>query len=640
MSGALGQVVLLLAVVWLVSVLAKRVGAMEPIVLVVTGFVLSWIPGIPTYTLDPHVALSFFLPPLLYAAALTTSVPAFRANLRPIGFLAVGLVLFTAAVVGLVAHAVVPGLSLAAAFTLGAVVAPPDAVAASAVARRTGLPRRVIAVLEGESLLNDATALVSFRVASAAAVSGAFSVWTAGAEFLWASVGGVALGVAVALGDGVLRRVTRPDAVLDNALSLITPFFAYFLGELVHASGVLAVVVAGLYLGHRAPSERSAASRLQTRAAWLMIEFLLQGVVFLLIGLQLRSIVEGLPDMALSRLAWVSLAVVLAVLLSRPLWVFPVAYLARLLPFVDEDRGSWRAPAVVSWAGMRGVVSLAVALALPTDFPQRELVLFLTLVVIVATLVVQGLTLSWFIGKVRLAGPDPVVDILAEASAREEAYAASLRRLDELEAQAPGPEAVVRRLRASAESRSNVAWERLGSSGSRETPSAAYRRLRIAMLEAERSVFVGLRDRGTLPEDLMSSMVLDLDLEEALLTQDGDADDRSSVDRAASPMGVDEPVPTTPPEEDSVTPMPGCQHTAALPEQVEPSGEGCGRCLALGRQDWVHLRLCLTCGEVGCCDSSPLRHATAHYDQAEHPVMRSFEPGESWRWCYVDEGLV
>src|SRR6266498_2791071 len=285
--------VLLIVVVAAGTVAARRLRLEPSILLVLVGVALSLIPGVPSFRLDPEVVLVLILPPLLYAAAFRTSVPAFRANLRPILLLAVALTLFSTVVVGLVAHAVVPGLPLAAALALGAILAPPDAVSATAVARRTGLPRRIVTVLEGESLLNDATALVAYRVAVAAAVSGAFSPAQVSWRFAVASVGGVAVGLAVALAVDWLRR-RIDDPIIDNTMSLVAPFAAYLPAEVIGASGVLAVVVAGLYLGHQAPLTMTAASRLVAGSVWRVIEFLLQGVVFTLIGLQLRDVLSGL----------------------------------------------------------------------------------------------------------------------------------------------------------------------------------------------------------------------------------------------------------------------------------------------------------------------------------------------------------
>src|SRR6266704_2296076 len=401
--------VLLIVVVAAGTLAARRLRLEPSILLVLIGVGLSLVPGIPSFHLDPEIVLVLILPPLLYAAAFHTSVPAFRANLRPILLLAVGLTLVSTVAVGLVA-----------------ILAPPDAVSATAIARRAGLPRRIVTVLEGESLLNDATALVAYRVAVAAAVSGTFSPAEVSWRFALASVGGAAVGLAAALA-----------------------------AEAIGASGVLAVVVTGLYLGHEAPLTMSAASRLVTDSVWKVIEFLLQGAVFTLIGLQLREVLSGLRGYDPAVVAVAALAVTGAVIGVRFAWMFPAAYGFRLLARSREDSAprSWREPLVVSWAGMRGVVSLAAAFALPLTvrsggpFPQRDLLLFLTFVIIGVTLVGQGVTMPALIRRLALAGPDPTTDALQEASAEHQAASAALERLEALLASERVPPGVAEQLR-------------------------------------------------------------------------------------------------------------------------------------------------------------------------------------------------
>lgn len=531
------QVLGLVVVVAGVYALARRVGALPPLLLVLAGFVASVVPGVPDYALDPHIVLTLFLPPLLYAAAVQTSLPSFKANLRPIGLLAVGLVLFTAAVVAVVVRLLVPDLPWGAAFALGAIVAPPDAVAATAVARRTGLPRKVVTLLEGESLVNDATALTALRVAVASISASTTSWGGALLQLLVAAAGGVAVGVLTAKLVGALRLRVQ-DPVMDSTLSLVTPFAAFVAAE-AWASGVLAVVVAGLLLGHAAPRIQSAQSRLQQQSLWSTIEFLLQGVVFALVGLQLRLVVTEL-DESLWRALWISLLVSLAVVVARPVWVFPTTYATRLLPGVGSGSGlSWRYPAVVSWAGMRGVVSLAAVLSLEPDVPHRQLLVLITFVVIGVTLLLQGATLPWVIRRLRLEPPDPVQDALSEASLRQESARAAERVLDELVAQGPLQPDVEQRLRDGVRNPAHAAWERLGSGpgGSAggpaptETPSEGFRRVRLAMLEAERAVLVAARDEGRIEESVMVSVLRDLDLEETLLASVGEAQQRRATSR-------------------------------------------------------------------------------------------------------------
>jgi Na+/H+ antiporter len=519
----------LVSVVVAVAALARRVGVLSPILLVVVGVALSFLPLVPVVHLRPDVVLIGILPPLLYVAAVETSVPAFRFNLRPILLLAVGLVAFTAASVGLVVYAVVPGVPLAAAFALGAVVAPPDAVAATAIARRIGLPRRTVTILEGESLVNDATALVIFRVAVAAATGQALTALAITEQAIVASVGGLAIGLA---GGYVLCRVHRrvTDPLLDNAVSLLAPFLVYAPAEAVHASGVVAVVVAGLYLGHRYPSLMSAASRLQMDAFWRMVKFLLEGLVFLLVGLQLRTIVEDLHT-PFGTAALATVAVLATVVVSRFVWMYPATYLVRLVPRVRrrDPPPPVRVPTLLSWAGMRGVVTLAAALALPATLAHgklypRELFVWLAFSVIVGTLVLQGVTLPAVARRLRIQPDDPKDDALAEAAVQQAASRAARERLEAELAAAdanggPVPEAVVTRLRGKLTDRTNSAWERLGGHR-RETPSEVYGRLRRAMLGAEREVFRRARDEGRIAEEVLRRAQRDMDLEESLLERE------------------------------------------------------------------------------------------------------------------------
>ena len=507
-----------------VHALARRVGASPPLVLVVVGLAVSFVPGIPDYALEPELILLIVLPPLLYSAALDSSVLSIKANLRPIGSLAVGLVLFTTVVVGFVAHALLPQLPLTSAFVLGAVVAPPDAVAAVAVGRRLGLPRRIMTVLGGESLINDATALTAYRVAVAAAVGTGLSVLEGVGVFVLAAVGGVAVGFVI--GWCVHRvRLWLGDSLMESAVGLVVPFTAYLVAEEVGASGVLAVVVAGLYLGHRAP-EAGFATRLQDRAVWSAADAVLESFVFALIGLQVRSVLSAIESTGSSvgQLTLIGVALVAVMVLARAVWVFATTYVRGALFSAArrrEARVPWQYPTVVTWAGMRGVVSLAAAAALPTDFPGRETVQFLAFVVTVGTLLLHGLTLPWMIRQLLGPGNEDREDSVAEAAAQQAAAQAAVRRLDEI-ADAGTPQEVADRLRSWAEHRSHGAWERLGRSPAEagESPTAAFRRLRREMLAAERSTFVRYRDQGRIDDVVLRRVLRELDLEEALLSRD------------------------------------------------------------------------------------------------------------------------
>ncbi|GLY65671.1 Na+/H+ antiporter [Amycolatopsis taiwanensis] len=606
----LGLIVAVLAV----TGLARRLGWSPPLCLVTAGVAVSFIPGVPEYQLNPELVLVGLLPPLLYSAALQTSLIDIRANRVSIATLSVGLVAFTTITVGLAAWAVVPGLPLAAGFALGAVVAPPDAVAASAVARRVGMPRRIVRILEGESLLNDAVALVSLRTAIAA-IAGSVAAWQVGGDFLLAAAGGAVVGGLVGWGASLLlRRVSDP--VVGTAWSFVVPFVAYLPAEAIHGSGVLAVVVAGIFIGHQSPRMVSGPTRLTSRLNWRTIQFLLENVVFLLIGLQLRRIVTevGQADLSALELATICLGVLFATIVSRFVWMFAVAGIRRI---VGVRRWPWSYSTVISWAGMRGVVTLAAAFVLPADTPQRAVLVLAAFVVVAGTLLLQGTTLPRLVRLLRLPAPDPAQDDLQEAALLHEMTRAGLARLEEVRTQADPPE-VIDRLRDKQAYRADTAWERLGrGSQIEETPSEVYRRLRAEMLDAEREVLLDARDRGSVDDEVLRRVLSTLDIEEAMF------------ERPEEPDYM--------PERELHTPAATAGSCAHLEHagNPQPGTAGCEECLRDGTS-WVHLRLCLECGHVGCCDSSPRRHATAHFHDTRHPVIRSFEPGENWRWCFVD----
>jgi Na+/H+ antiporter len=506
----------LLAVAVIGAAFARRFGLLAPLLLLVVGLALSFVPGVLEVRLKPEAVLVGILPPLLYVAALQTSIPAFRFNLRPILLLAVGLVIATTFAVALVVHLLVPAAPAWACIALGAIVAPPDAVAATAVARRIGLPRRIVTILEGESLLNDATAIVILRICITAA-SATVGFGDVSMEFLQAAGGGLVLGgVAAILAAKLHRRIEDP--LLDDAVSLLTPFVVVLVAEKLHLSSIVAVVVTGLYLGHRIPQLLSAASRLQMDAVWRLITFLLEGTVFLLVGLQVRGLLGALETSPRTAVA-VTAAVFGTLVLVRFVWMYAATYLARLMPRVRE-RKPVTVPAAIAWAGMRGVVTLAAALALPAPGQEgvgaypRELFVWIAFAVIVISLLVHGTTLPAVVRLLKIPGDDRTADALAEASVQHSASRAALERLD---ATADGaPENVVDRLRGLADVRANLAWERLGDQ-SQETPSRAFARIRQEMIDAEREVFRVARDEGRIPEEVLRRAQRDLDLEESLL---------------------------------------------------------------------------------------------------------------------------
>jgi CPA1 family monovalent cation:H+ antiporter len=615
--------VALVLVVLLVAGLSQRFGASPPLLMLGMGVLFGYLPFTPDFELEPDLVLIGLLPPLLYAAAIRTSLVDFKANRSSIALLSVGATLFTAVVVAVFAYWVVPEpFSFAAAFALGAVVAPPDAVAATAVARRVGMPRRVVAILEGESLVNDATALVSLNSAKAALVA-TVTIWAVLRDFGVAVVGGVGAGVAVAYVVARLRR-RIDDPVPDTALSLVAPFIAYLAAEEIRASGVLAVVVTGLLLGHKSHLLQSGASRLSEASNWRTVQFLLENSVFLIIGLQMPIVVRSAAAQVRPRDLVVVCAVVLVVVLvSRLVWVLS-AYSLRILtnrPMDDDGGWTWRSSVLVGWAGMRGVVTLAAAFSLPDSTPQRGVILLAAFVVVAGTLVLQGFSLPWIARKLGLPGPDPTEDALAEAALLSEVARAGQHRLAEARSD-DDPDDVVKQLQEQSERRADRAWERLGRSHDEyEPPTATYLRLRLSMLEAERAAVIEARDAGRYDDEVLRAVSGMLDVEESLL-------DRAELsgERAAKKLAPSRR-------------LQGCGHLLAAPTLVKPqTPDGCAECLRDGT-DWVHLRLCLTCGHVGCCDSSPQRHAERHHHDSDHPVIRSFEPHEHWRWCYVDELL-
>jgi CPA1 family monovalent cation:H+ antiporter len=514
---------LLVAVAGL-GLLARKLKVAYPILLVVGGLLLGVIPGLPGVRLNPEFIFLFFLPPLLFPAALFTSWRDFRANLRPILLLAVGLVLFTTVVVGMLVHYVI-GLPLAAGFVLGAIVSPPDAVATAAIAERLRVPRRIVAILEGESLVNDATALVAYRFGVAAAATGSFSLTHAGGEFLLVSVGGIVIGLAVGwMAAWFHRRVD--DAPIEVTVSLLTPFVAYVAAERLHVSGVLAVVTAGLFLGWRTPEITSSTTRLQGGPFWSMIAFLLNGFVFILIGLALPGSLRALASHSFRQLVGYAFVISLAVILIRILWVFPATYLPRLLFKSIRTRDpypQWQHVAVVAWTGTRGVVSLAAALALPVTarngavFPDRDLILFLTFCVILATLVLQGLSLPFLIRW--LGVKDDRAGEKEERDARLKANRAALARLAEIAGRDPTHADALQRLRVEYEDRIRQldSYEPENADTTSHLFSSEYETLSYEALKREREMILQLRNESIINDEVLRRIQRDIDLAEARL---------------------------------------------------------------------------------------------------------------------------
>jgi monovalent cation/hydrogen antiporter len=514
----LRTVLLLLLAAAALGWIARRLRIPYPVVLVLGGLALGFAPGLPVVALDPHLLLLLVLPPVLYQAALFTSWRDFRQHIRAISFLAVGLVVTTTLVIGAVGHYVL-GLSWGVALVLGAIISPPDAVAATAVLSRLRMPRRLVVVLEGESLVNDATGLVLYKLALAAVVTGAFSFGEGVAMFFLVGTGGVLIGLAFG---GVLGFFHRwiGDPLIEITLSLVLPFVTYFVAEAVGASGVLAVVTAGLVRGWQAPEIFSAQTRMQAYGVWEVVVFLVNSLVFILIGMQLEDVLDGLHAYAMDELAGYAAAIVMAAILVRFLWVFLGARLARLVPVIGipEPLPPWQSLVMISWCGMRGIVSLAAAMAIPyataadVAFPQRDLIIFLTFAVILVTLVAQGLTLAPVIRWLGVA-PDGDADAEERAARMKTAHAAR-EALDGLAAEAGIQPGIVQIVRADYDIR--LQEER--ASDLHLAPAAdPVRMLRLAAVAAARRRLMKLRRDREIGDEVMHRILRELDLEEARL---------------------------------------------------------------------------------------------------------------------------
>jgi Na+/H+ antiporter len=496
-----------------------------PILLVLGGLALAFVPGLPDFELPPELVLVAFLPPLLYSSAFFTGLRDLRAVARAVGLLAIGLVAATTGAVAVVAHSVVDGMTWHAAFVLGALVSPTDPIAATAIARRLGVPRRIVTVIEGESLVNDATALVLYRAAVAATVSGAFSVWETAGRLLLNAVAGIAIGLAVGW---VVRQVRKrlDHSPTEITISLLTGYLAFLPAEALGVSAVLAAVSAGIYLGWYTPELTNSETRLQAAAFWTILVFVLNAVLFTLVGLQLPQVLDGLESWSTGELVGAAAAVCATVILIRIVFIFTFAYLPRTLlglGFRRDPSKRWSNVAVISWAGMRGAVSLAAALAIPLEtdggapFPARELIIFLAFAVIFATLVLQGLTLPALIRALRLE--DDPSEAHEDAKARLRAAEAALARLEELTGEDWVREDTAERVAGLYRFRADRFGSRLDGRGEPdvEERSQDFQRLRRELLAAERDAVVELRRSRVISDDVMHRVLRDIALDEVRL---------------------------------------------------------------------------------------------------------------------------
>ncbi len=429
-------VVILLFGITFLGVLSKKFKFPFPIILVLSGLAISLIPGLPEISLQPEIVFLIFLPPLLYFAAWNTSWHEFKAAIRPISLASIGLVFFTTGIVGVTAHYLIPGLDWPFAFLLGAIVSPPDAVAATSVIKGLGLSPRIIAILEGESLVNDASGLIAYKYALTAITAGNFILWEAGLNFLFVAASGILIGFGIGYLLLIIHKKWICDPIIEVTLTFLTPFAAYLLAESIHVSGVLAVVTAGLFLSFRSSEIFSNQSRIMAASVWEVIIFILNSLIFILIGLQLRGVMAGISNYSMFELIEYALIISFVVIIIRFFWVVPAALLPRILSRRIREREAFdpRNMVVFGWAGMRGVVSMAAALAIPLmlptgeAFPHRNLIIYLSFCVILSTLVLLGLTLPWIIRKLRIK---PHSIVAEEYMVRNQVVSAAINHIEE-----------------------------------------------------------------------------------------------------------------------------------------------------------------------------------------------------------------
>jgi CPA1 family monovalent cation:H+ antiporter len=517
----------LLVAVAALAVLAQRARVPYPIFLVVGGLAIGFVPGVPAVELDPDLVLLLFLPPLLYAAAFFSNLRELRSHWRPISTLAIGLVVFTTVAVAVAAHYLI-GLEWSAAFVLGAVVSPTDAVAPATILRRLGVPRRVVTIVEGENLTNDWTALVTYKFAVAAVVTGAFSLVDAGPEFVLTGVGGVAIGVIAGKVIAAVRR-RLDDPPIEITISLLTAYAAYLPAEELGLSGVMAAVTVGVVLGWQASELTTHTTRIQLHAIWAALQFLFNAVLFVLVGLQMHTVLDQLQARDGAELAAQAALVSAVVILVRIAWVFSLGYLSRS---VAERIGGSRVErdpketTIIAWSSMRGAVSLAAALAIPlqTDagaaFPDRDLILFLTFSVIIATLVLQGLAFPALIRALDL--DEDTSDADEELEARLEIAFAAIERIEQLAEEGWPPQDTIDRVRRLYDYRRRRFSSRIDGHASEdgfdyEERAEVYTRVMGEVFAAQRRILRRLRDEGRITDDVRRTVEHDLDLEEARL---------------------------------------------------------------------------------------------------------------------------
>ena len=527
----LGIIILLLFLIAFLALLSKRYNFSFPVVLLIVGITVSLVPGLPLIVLEPEIIFLLFLPALLYSAAWFTSWHEFKANLRPISLAAFGLVFFTTGVIGVVAHYIIPGFSWAHSFLLGAIISPPDAVAATTITRNLGLHPRIVTILEGESLINDASGLIAYKYALGAILSGAFAFWEAGLQFFIVVIGGVLVGLVIGFVLYIIHKKWVNDPTVEVTLTLLTPLTSYLLAENFHVSGVLAVVTTGLYLSFRSNYIFTTQSRIRAYAVWEVVTFILNGLIFILLGLQLRYVMSEIRGYSVFELFYYGLVICLVAFLVRFLWTIPAALLPRVLSkrIRETETFDRRNILVFTWAGIRGVVSMAAALAIPlllpdgTAFPHRSLIIFLTFCFIVFTAVGQGLPLPWLIRKLKL----PRYSILAEEyEVRMQILSRAISYIEE------NLSLIDQDMLARLKSKYELRFNRLQKTDlpanyfgteKPKTPEQIfneYIRLQIELIRIEREMLSQLHESGKAKLEVIRKIERELDLEEERLSME------------------------------------------------------------------------------------------------------------------------
>lgn len=514
-------ILLLLAVVTMLAEVANKIKVPHPILLVLVGIVIGLVPWLPDFALKPEIVFLLFLPPVLYAAAWSTSWPDFKAARRPIGLLAIGCVIVTTCAVAWITHTFIPGFGWAEAFVLGAIISPPDAVAATAATKGLGVPRRVITILEGESLVNDATGLIAYKYAVGAVLVGSFVLWEASLQFLWVAIAGIGVGLIVGQLFLWVHKITPNNPTSDTTLTFLAPYVSYLLAEEFHLSGVLAVVTSGLFLAWHSSEVFSQQTRLQANGTWDTVLFILNGIIFILIGLQLPMILRNINDIPFSTLLVYGAIVSITVIVVRIIWVFPGTYIPRISKRIrkTEPKPDLRLVTVVAWSGMRGIVSLAAALALPlmmTDtkpFPNRNLIIFLTFCVIFSTLVLQGLTLPRLIKWLRIKSDGKEAE--EEHHVRMRVTASVIEHIEENYSLLN--DEVLNQIKTKYEIRFQRLRRDALDQKLNDEQFIEIQRIRQELLDKERSLILDMRNKGTISFETLRRLENELDLEETRL---------------------------------------------------------------------------------------------------------------------------